>query len=221
LVLTGRGRSRGTVRANGNLTSHQYKAMTKADSKRKKTTSRTKEEPASDETPENLDKVRDILFGGQMRAVDQRLAALESRFQRELKGMRNDTEKRLADLEAFFKKEIGSQTEKLQAERSKRSDDLKALGGEMKDGFKSLDKRLGKLDETSSKADADLRTAILEHSKMVSEQLKQLSEELSSELQQAVLELRSEKLDTATLIQLFSDMALHLSEDLQAGAESD
>ena len=194
--------------------------MTKADSKRKKSaTARNQEEPAADETPENLDKVRDILFGGQMRAVDQRLASLESRFQRELKGIRNDTEKRIAELEAFFKKEIGSHTEKLQAERSKRTDDLKVLGGEVKDGFKSLDKRLGKLDETSSKADAELRTAILEHSKMVTEQLKQASDAFSSELQQAVLELRAEKLDTATLIQLFSDMALHLTEDLQSGTK--
>jgi len=194
--------------------------MTKADSKRKKAgTSLVQEESAPDETPENLDKVRDILFGGQMRAVDQRLASLESRFQRELKGIRNDTEKRLADLEVFFKKEIGSQTEKLQAERTKRSDEVKALGGEVKDGFKNLDKRLGRLDDATSKADADLRTAILEHSKMVTDQLKRLSDEFSSELQQAVLELRSEKLDTATLIQLFSDMALHLTEDLQSGTK--
>ena len=172
-----------------------------------------------DETPENLDKVRDILFGGQMRAVDQRLAALEGRFQRDLKGLRTDTGKQLSDLEAFFKKEIESLTEKLQTERGKRTDDLKALGTEVKDGFKNLEKRLGKLDDATSKADADLRTAILEHTKAVTAQLKKVSDDFSAELQEAVTELRGEKLDTATLVQLFSDMALHLSEDLQAGTE--
>ena len=100
-------------------------------------------------------------------------------------------------------------------------DDLKALGAEVKDGFKNLEKRLGKLDDATSKADADLRTAILEHTKTVTAQLKKVSDEFSSELQQAVMELRGEKLDTATLIQLFSDMALHLTEDLQAGPEND
>ena len=222
LVLTGCVWNRGSFAQNDNLTSHLYETMTKAGSKRKKVAvSNAPEEHAMDETPENLDKVRDILFGGQMRAVDQRLASLEARFQRDLKGLRTDTGKQLSDLEAFFKKEIESQTEKLQAERSKRSDDLKRLSAEVKDGFKNLEKRLGKLDDTTSKADADLRTAILEHTKTVTAQLKKVSDEFSSELQQAVMELRGEKLDTATLIQLFSDMALHLTEDLQAGPEND
>lgn len=193
--------------------------MTKADNKRKKAASSAPEEPAMDETPENLDKVRDILFGGQMRAVDQRLATLEARFQRDLKALSKDSGKQLSDLETFFKKEIETLTEKLQTERSKRTDDLKALSTEVKDGFKNLEKRLGKLDDAGSKADADLRTAILEHTKSVTTQINKLSDDFSAELQQAVKELRGEKLDTATLVQLFSDMALHLSEDLQAGTE--
>ena len=194
--------------------------MPKKASKRKNAApSSSPEALAMDETPENLDKVRDILFGGQMRAVDQRLATLEKRFQRDLESHRKDTGKRLSDLEEFIKKEIESLTKKLQAERSKRTDNLKAMSTEMQDGFKSLEKQLAKLDDSSSKSDADLRTAILEHTQAVATQLQNLSEDFSSELRQAVLELRGEKLDTATLVQLFSDLALHLGEDLQAGSE--
>ena len=39
------------------------------------------EPAAGDGTPESLDKVRDILFGGQMRMVDSRLRGLEERLQ--------------------------------------------------------------------------------------------------------------------------------------------
>lgn len=194
--------------------------MTKAGSKQKKAAASAEPEAvAAEETPESLDKVRDILFGGQMRAVDQRLASLEQRFQRDLAGLQSETEKRMESIEAFFKKEVESLTAKLKAERDKRSDNLKALDAEMLDGFKSLEKRLDNLEELSSKADADLRTAILEHTKNVSDDLRKLSDEFMSELQQAVTELRGDKLDTATLIQLFSDMALTLSEDLQSGSE--
>ncbi len=193
--------------------------MAKSDSKRKKASPAAAPEIPDDETPENLDKVRDILFGGQMRAVDQRLAALEARFQKEVDALRSDTAKRSADLENFFKKQMESLTKKLQGERSKRTDDLKALNAEVQDGFKSLDKQLAKLDDASSKADADLRTAILEHTQTVAEQTQKISDDFSAELRQAVQELRGEKLDTASLIQLFSDMALHLSEDLKAGTE--
>ena len=107
-----------------------------------------------------------------MRAVDQRLASLEGRFQRDLTSLRTDTGKQLSDLETFFK---------------------------------NLEKRLGKIDDAISKADADLRTAILEHTKSVTVQLKKVSDDFSAELLQAVTELRGEKLDTATLIQLFTD----------------
>jgi len=193
--------------------------MAKSDSKKKKAAPAPTPEPPDDETPENLDKVRDILFGGQMRAVDQRLAALEKRFQKDLDGLRNENEKRLTSLEAFFKKEIEAQTKKLQAERSKRTDDLKGLNADVQGGFKNLEKQLTKLDDSSSKADADLRTAILEHTHTVAEQMKTLSDEFAAALRQAVQELRGEKLDTATLIQLYSDMALKLSEDLKAGTE--
>jgi hypothetical protein len=193
--------------------------MAKSDSKRKKAAPARAPELLDDETPENLDKVRDILFGGQMRAVDQRLAALEARFHKEVDALRSDTAKRSTDLENFFKKQMESLTKKLQGERSKRTDDLKLLNAEVQDGFKSLDKQLAKLDDASSKADADLRTAILEHTQTVAEQTQKLSDDFSAELRQAVQELRGEKLDTATLIQLFSDMALHLSEDLKAGTE--
>jgi hypothetical protein len=40
------------------------------------------EPPAAEAQPESLDKVRDILFGGQMRAVETRLQGLEERLRR-------------------------------------------------------------------------------------------------------------------------------------------
>lgn len=189
--------------------------------KKKKTaaTEAASEAPHADETPENLEKVRDILFGGQMRAVDQRLATLEKRFQRDLENARKDTDKRLSNFESFFKKELESLTKKLTSERSKRSDDLKSTNAEMQDGFKTIEKQISKLDDAASKADAELRTAILEHTQSVSEQIKSTSDEISNELRQAVLELRGEKLDTASLVQLLSDMALHLSNDLKTDSE--
>ncbi|KPJ94045.1 MAG: hypothetical protein AMS18_04490, partial [Gemmatimonas sp. SG8_17] len=169
---------------------------------------------------ESLEKVRDILFGGQMRAVDARLASLEERFQRELAAFRVDTQKQLGDTESYVKKEIAALGERLAGERAKRAEDGKALSAELKETLSTFEKRVTNLDDATSKADAELRTAVLEYSKSTSSQINQLSSDLSSELQRAVLELRGEKLDTATLIQLFSDVALHLSEHLQASQES-
>ena len=193
--------------------------MTRASSKRKKTGPANPSDSPVAETPENLDKVRDILFGGQMRAVDQRLAALEERFQRDLSAQRADLDKGVSTLESYVKKEIGSLLEKLRTERSKRTDDLKSITSELKETLRGLDKRMAKLDDSTSKADADLRTAILEQTKSATSQLKELNDSFSAQLQSAIHELRTEKLDTASLVQLLSDMALNLSEDLPSGSE--
>jgi hypothetical protein len=196
--------------------------MTRTNNPRKKAaTPRAPDETGPGETPESLDKVRDILFGGQMRAVDARLASLEERFQRELTAFRFDIQKQLSDTETYIKQEIEALGERLAGERAKRAEDGKALAAELKETLSTFEKTVASLDDATSKADAELRTAILEYSKSTSSQINQLSTDLSNELQRAVLQLRGEKLDTATLIQLFSDIALHLSEDLQASQESD
>ena len=53
----------------------------------------------------NIDKVRDILFGGQMRDYDRRFQKLEERLLQETSELKDDVRKRLAALEQFMKQE--------------------------------------------------------------------------------------------------------------------
>lgn len=168
------------------------------------------------ESPENLEKVRDILFGGHMRAVEGRIARVEERLLRDQQAMRADLEASLAGLEGYARKELDALGEKLKAERAKRADDLKALAGELKEALKALDKRLAKLDEATSGADADLRSQLLEQKRAHGTEVKQLAEQLTAELRRAQQELRAEKADLSSLVAVFSDMAVRLSEELQA-----
>jgi hypothetical protein len=193
--------------------------MAQPKSRKKKASAAATAAAMPDETPENLEKVRDILFGGQMRAVESRLARIEERLLHEQKALKKDLEKQLASLESHTKRELAALTEKLETERASRGDDIKSVGSELKSSFKSLDKRLAKLDEATSTADAELRTQLLEHTKTTSAQIKALGEEIMAELSRAVRELRAEKTDTASLIEVFSDVAVRLSEELQASTE--
>ena len=167
------------------------------------------------ESPENLEKVRDILFGGHMRAVEGRIARIEERLLREQKALRADIEKALATLESYARKELDALGEKLKAERTKRADDLKALASETKDTLKAVDKRLAQLDEATSGADADLRSQLLEQKRAHAAEVKQLGEQLTTELRRAQQELRAEKADLTSLIAVFSDMAGRLSKELE------
>ncbi len=163
--------------------------------------------PEPESQPESLDKVRDILFGGQMRLVEARLQGLEERIQREQQAIRTDFTRRCAELEANAKKELEALNERLGAERTKRTDDLKALAAECKDAFRTIEKRHAKLEETHAQSDAELRDQLLQVSITTSDEIKQLSDRITAELSLAVTELESEKLDTVTLSEMLSSMA--------------
>jgi DNA anti-recombination protein RmuC len=169
------------------------------------------------EPPESLDKVRDILFGGQMRAVEGRLHALEERLLHEQAQLRADFGKQLAGIEAEARRELQALTEQLGAERAKRSEELKALGADLRDGIRSLEKRHIKLEETGGTADAELRDSILQQSRAVSAQIERLSQRVAAEMSREVAILRHDKADVSAVADVFSDMAGRLGSLLRNG----
>jgi 1,6-anhydro-N-acetylmuramate kinase len=56
----------------------------------------------------SLDKVRDILFGVQMREYDRRLARLEERLVKETADLKDDVRKRIEALDSYVKRESES-----------------------------------------------------------------------------------------------------------------
>ena len=74
-------------------------------------------EPLADEAqPESLDKVRDILFGSQMRAVETRLQGMEERLRGEHEALRSDFARQVESLDAFIRSEGQSLGERLAQE---------------------------------------------------------------------------------------------------------
>ena len=107
--------------------------------------------------PESLDKVRDILFGGQMRAVESRLQGIEERLRQEHEALRADFARQVESLDAFIRSEVQILNERLAAERTKRTEELKSLAAEIKEAIRALEKRHVKLEEAANLADAALR----------------------------------------------------------------
>jgi hypothetical protein len=168
--------------------------------------------PAAEAAPESLDKVRDILFGGQMRAVEARLQGLESRLMRGQEALRNDLLKQLGGLEATVQKEVQALLDRLQAERTRRAEELKGLGAELKEAVKGLERRHLKLEEASGMADAELREGILQQSKALTAEIGKLGDRLSTDLARSVGELRDEKAGRAALAAMFTDLAARLGD---------
>ncbi len=136
--------------------------------------------------PESLDKVRDILFGGQMRAVEARLQGLEARLLQAQDSLKSEFTKQLEALDGTLQKEVQSLADRLGGERAKRTEELKALAAELKEALRNLEQRHLKLEETSGTADADLREGILQHSNAVAADISRLAERLTGELNRSV-----------------------------------
>jgi hypothetical protein len=161
--------------------------------------------------PESLDKVRDILFGGQMRAVESRLQGLEERLMREQASIRTDFVKQLADVDANAKREAQTLNERLAAERTKRTEELKTLSSELRDILKSLEKRHVKLEELSGMADAEIRDTMLQQSRAITAEIERLSQRVAADLNREVTSLRTDKTDVSAIVSVFSDMATRLA----------
>jgi hypothetical protein len=61
---------------------------------------------SSDNEDGNVDKIRDILFGGQMRDYERRFSDLEKRLTKNIELISTNFEKRMDRLNAFAKREV-------------------------------------------------------------------------------------------------------------------
>lgn len=163
----------------------------------------------------NVDKIRDILFGSNMREYEKRFARLEERLNKSSEALREDLKKRFDSLESYVREEMESINQRLKAEKSERSESLKELTRETRDSSKALEKKLSQLEDQLSSAQGDLRTRILEQSKTFGIQIQKSKDELEAALESEAKTLRSDKTDRAMLADLFTELALRLKDELE------
>jgi hypothetical protein len=163
----------------------------------------------------NVDKIRDILFGSNMREYEKRFARLEERLTKSSDALREDLKKRFDSLETFVREEMESLNQRLKTEKSERAEGLKELSRESRDSSKVLEKKLSQLEDQLSSAQGDLRSRILDQSKTLSNQIQKSQEELESALEHEAATLRTDKTDRAQLADLFTEMALRLKDELE------
>ena len=163
----------------------------------------------------NVDKIRDILFGSNMREYEKRFARLEDRLTKSSDALRDDLKKRFDTLESYVREEMDSNNQRLKAEKGERNEGMKELTRETRDSSKSLDKKLALLEEQVTSAQADLRARILDQSKSLSNQIQKAKDEIEAALEQEAETLRNEKTDRAQLADLFAELSLRLKDELE------
>ena len=163
----------------------------------------------------NIEKIRDILFGAQMRDYERRFVRLEERLLKESADAREDARRRFDSLEAFIKQEIGALGERLRSENQQRTQSNEDITRELRDAARSLTNKINALDEHSSQAQRELRQQILDQAKNLADEIRTKHDDLSLALQRESRELRNDKTDRAALANLFTELAMRLNNEFK------
>src|SRR5437773_3770076 len=163
----------------------------------------------------NIDKIREIIFGGHMRDYDKRFTRLEARLIKEAVDLRDDTKRRFEVLEMFIKREFEALAERLQTEQRHREEAVQNLSHALTETGQTLEGKLVQFDESSARAQRDLRTQILDQSRSLSEEIRLKHAEMSSALEREVAELNDDKPSRSHLASMFNELAARLTGDLK------
>jgi len=158
----------------------------------------------TDQGPGNIDKIRDILFGSNMRDYEQRFARLEEALKKESSDLRESTRQHLEALEAFVHKELAALEVRLNTERDERSESQSTIL-----------RKIGEVESQESQAKREIRNDLLQQSKELTDAIRTKGEELVALLERRAFELQHAKTDRTALAGLFNEMALRLTDQFK------
>lgn len=163
----------------------------------------------------NVDQIREIIFGGQMRDYEKRFVRLEESLLKEVDTIRNQTSSRLEALETFVKAEFDAASESLNNEKSLRETSDKRLNKELDEVSQQLSETAAEIKDQMGKGQREIRQQLLDQAKTMSDDLSNVRDEMAQALQRAQQELGSDKTDRAALAAMFTEMAMRLNGEFE------
>ncbi len=170
---------------------------------------------STDSVDGNVDKIREILFGGQMRDYEQRFQDLENRLTRNIELMTSNFEKRVDRLDAFAKREIEKLVTQLKDERKARREDGKQGAREYKELTQQVESWYAELEEQIGSETQDLRGILQEQSEELAGMIHDTHEQLSKNLATETRSLADNKLAREDMAALLTEVALRLKKDFK------
>ncbi len=155
---------------------------------------------------ENVDKIREILFGGKMRDYEQRFVELEKRLVRSIEQTSAKFEKQIERIDAYAKREIDKISEQVKAERKARLDEGRSGARELKEFSQQVEGWFAEVEEQIEGDTRELRAALAEYNDELSGLIQETHDQLAKNIDESN-ELASSKVANDDLARLFSEIA--------------
>ena len=168
----------------------------------------------------NIDRIRDILFGAKTDEIEKRFTRMEEHFSTETAKLKNDFEKRIDSLEKYLKNEIDSLNNKAKSDKETTNDLINKQTKDLDTVTKSMDKKIEKLDERLTLKQKNLNDQLLEQSKSLTNDINDKYDEIKKVFDLGLQELRNDKTDRVALANLFKEISLRLTDDFKINGSS-
>ena len=162
-----------------------------------------------------VDRIRDILFGSQMRDYDSRFQRLDERLTREAAEARADTQKRLEALETFLKGALESLTNRLNTEQFARGHAVEKLAQDLTEATKMLELGTKNLGEHADREFHALRQQLLDQSKALGDEIREKHGQVKADLDREAEQIRGAMTGRESLAEMLSEVALRLKNEFR------
>lgn len=159
----------------------------------------------------NVDKIRDILFGSQMRDYDRRFASTEERLGRESTNLREDLGRRMLATEQYLRAELEALAASLRSEEHERLQGVREAMDALATLNRELSDRISALAEQTAHHQRELRAQLQEAQRSSGEEVARRYDEVSEALRREAFDLRSAKADRTALAAMFAEFAQRLA----------
>lgn len=189
----------------------------------KKSAAKKSSGPSKPETAEasamagvgNVDQIREIIFGGQMRDYESRFEALSRHLKETAKNQREDFDLKLGALDKALDKESKKTSDRFKKENTERSSNVSQLREEISQLRNDNDSRATELDDLIEK---ETRTLLSELHETRSDLLNRINEQveaLQNRLDDETRRLDERKVSREELAGLLNEVAMRLTGDFE------
>lgn len=163
---------------------------------------------------ESMEKIRDLLFGSQVRDVESSLNRVEERLLREVNDARDEFRSRMDSLESFVRGELETLSNQLASEKEQRSEEVKGVAADLESAMKTFDQKAVDLDKKIQTTAKELRDQIHSQSKRLTDEALKRHEHALTTFQDSANQIRTDYVHRSDLSRLFTEVAVRLDAAL-------
>lgn len=164
------------------------------------------EEKKHTEDEGNIEQIRELLFGKNIKSLEKRLISLEDQMNEQISLMREENNRLFSSLENYVKKQIDSLVEQFNLEKNKQAENH----DKNKEKISQVSDQLSDFNEKFIHFQRDTNNQLLETNNHLEQNILKAKEELTKLIKNKSDSLDERKTDSSKLASLLSDLAIKL-----------